>query len=302
MTCVVYSKGKVYADSLIIKDGEHLHSMTKINELLAPPHVKSDKPGFVIDDTIYGWIGSGGLPAMSQFAKKLEEMARAATEEKPADFESYFEFYKAAVSQNLVVGQGNLFDIFMIGEKMNHMFSFTYRGGFTYEAFDKEMSMALGSGHRLWMNFYQDHKDPIRAMLETFFVDENSGGMIDVWETGYTDKKEGEEPHFFFRREGVIEIPKKMIRYYLDKVRPHQKGLKIPLQLVRRQRLNAAVRAAAEDQEQMMATIEKRDETIKQLEAKLARYEKRLGIGKKKPAAKKVAVKKAAPAVAAPAV
>lgn len=279
MTCIVWHKDKLYADSMTVKDDEIFHSLTKINSYLTPFRIHSDKEGFVFDDRIHAWTGTGGNAAMFKFAAWLE------TESKNPEpsYTHIIAFYKLVAEQNLVNGMGNLFEIFFVGEQYNHSFRLDYTKGFSYHRFEKTETVFMGSAHSLCMQFMQEWEDPIRVMLEAFYIDPASGGMIEVW--GWSEKHKADGVPLF-RREGMtMDIPKEYLRHFLDKLTSTK--TKIEPHFIRKGDSDVMLARAAKLNLELEETVAKQKRLLDQ-------YRKRLGIGqakkqtaKKKPAAKK---------------
>jgi hypothetical protein len=226
MTCIVWHKDKLYADSLFYKDNELFTSLTKIQSFLLPFKMVLDRDDFRFDDTIHAWSGTGGFRAMTRFAEWMESEGTGG-----AKFGTIMSFYSLAAKQSLVDAMTTYFDIFLVGEQYNHTFQLDAINGFSYRRYDKQESVFMGSGHRVCTAFMQDTEDPIRAMLETFYVDLGSGGMIEVWEM--TKDPDGMA---LFRREGLMmDIPKMHLRHFLDVLNPN-KNEKIGLHYERTQK------------------------------------------------------------------
>jgi hypothetical protein len=270
MTCIVWHKNRLYADSAINKDGEVLHSLTKIQQILTPFRIKSEKEGFVFDDIVHGWSGTGAFMPMVKFVESLEDDARA-----DSDSSTALLFYTIAAEKDLVVAMGNLFEVLLIGEQFNHSFRFD-EAGFSYKKYEKNEIVCMGGGAQLCLNNIkrapEDAKvDVIRAMFDTFYHDGNSGGFIDIWEMA--EHPDDKRP--IFRRYGLHhEIPKDLLIGVMEKVYPN--GRKIEPSFLRRELMYQPLLNL--DKENQALTAE-----LNTLKAKLKRYEKRLGIVPKAP-------------------
>jgi hypothetical protein len=283
MTCIVWHKGKLYADSYTVKENETFQSLTKITQYVTPVKVVCTLPGFDINDRVFAWTGSGGNAAMKKFADWLE--IEGANPDAQGRFGAIFDFYTLVADQQLVNGMGNLFEIFFVGEQYNHSFRLDYTKGFSYQRLDKNESVFYGSGHQLCLNFMKEWQDPVRAMLETFFIDPASGGMIEIW--GWREPRpEDVLPHF--HREGIVmDIPKEHLRYFLDHLCKNKRK-PIPPHYIRKGEADVMLARAAKLNLELEETIAKQARLI-------ARLQKQLGIVPakkvvKKPAAKKVEV------------
>lgn len=283
MTCIVWTKNKLYADSHIYKDGEVLQSLCKIQQILKPIRIKSNKEGFIFDDIVHGWTGSGAFMPMVKFVESLER-DDANMEKHPEDVDSSgvtMAFYKLATHHDLVVSMGNIFSIFMVGEKDNHCFSFETEG-FSYKKYPKTDTVCLGGARELVLNYMKsqesDNPDVLRAMFQTFYQDHASGGFIDCWEM--MEHEDDKKP--VFRRYGLHhDIPRDLIPTILEKVYPNKR--RIEPTFVRRELLMKPLIAI--DNENQNITKE-----LAAAHAKIRRYEKKLGINQpKKPAVKKAA-------------
>lgn len=279
MTCIVWHKNKLYADSAIHKDGETLYSLSKIQQILVPFRINSEKEGFVFDDIVHGWSGTGAFMPMVKFVESLERDAKS----EDANSGLTISFYDMAAEADLVVSMGNLFDILLIGEKANHSFRFEPEG-FAYKRYEKNEIVCMGGGAQLCLNNIKkaptDAKvDVIRAMFETFYHDLNSGGFIDIWEMideHETDKKP------VFRRYGLHHhVPRDLLIPIMEEVYPN--GKKIEPSFLRRELMYKPL--VAIDQQNQALEAE-----LKKAHAKIKRYEKQLGITPK-PARKKAATK-----------
>lgn len=276
MTCIVYHKNKLYADSMVYANGEFYHSLTKIQGIILPFQIKCDKEGFQFDDIVHGWSGTGAPMPMQKFVDSLE------SDSKDPDAAGSIHtvlFYRIAQERDLVVAQGNLFEIFLIGEKKNHSFRFDHEG-FKYTPYDKDTTIAMGSGHELCMNYIkaqpQEKTDILRAMFETFFHDPSSGGFVDCWEMT-TDKND--KP--LFQRFGLHhDIPKEYISGLLETVYPNRRRI-LPT-YVRPEKLTRIALDLDNQVNELTAELDR----AKKL---LSRYRKKLGIREPR-------VKKAAPA------
>jgi hypothetical protein len=289
MTCIVWTKNKLYADSHIYKDGEVLQSLCKIQQILKPIRIKSEKEGFVFDDIVHGWTGSGAFMPMVKFVESLERDSNA-MEEKPEDHDATgvtVAFYKLATHHDLVVAMGNIFSIFLIGEKDNHCFSFETEG-FSYKKYPKTETVCMGGARELVLNFLkaQDSSNPdvLRAMFQSFYQDHASGGFIDCWEM--TEHEDDGKP--VFRRYGLHhEIPRDLIPQILEQVYPNKK--RIEPTFLRRELMYKPLLAIDSENQELTKKLAAANAKIKRLEKKLGNTPP-----VKKPAAKK-AVKQAAP-------
>lgn len=273
MTCIIWHKNKLYADSMFQKDGELFQSMSKIQSIQKPFKIKSEEIGFRFNDTVHAWTGTGGFPAMMAFVNSLKMDAEQFDEAKGT-----ISFYTLAVEQQLIARMANVFEVFLIGEEANHSFAVNVEG-FKYTRYDKKVSITFGSGYEVCMTYLKQHKDPLRALFETFMIDKHSGGHIDVWSAIERD----DDKPFVFCREGIMtDVPRGFLRQYLDIFFPDKK-VPIPLAFVRRSHLERELMNAAShvlELEKKLELSEKRNRTL--LEQKRAA---------KQPAAKKAAPK-----------
>jgi hypothetical protein len=285
MTCIVWTKNKLYADSHIYKDGEVLQSLCKIQQILKPIRIKSEKEGFIFDDIVHGWTGSGAFMPMVKFVESLERDA-ASMEKHPEDTDSSgvtMAFYKLATHHDLVVAMGNIFSILMVGEKDNHCFSFEPEG-FTYKKYAKTETVCMGGGRELVLNYMKsqesENPDVLRAMFQTFYQDHASGGFIDCWEM--TDHDDGKP---VFRRHGLHhDIPRDLIPTILEKVYPNKR--RVEPTFVRRELLMKPLIAIDAENQELTKKLAAANAKIKRLEKKLS-----VTPQVKKPAAKKVVKK-----------
>jgi hypothetical protein len=273
MTCIVWHKNKLYADSLVYKDGEQYHSLTKIQGIVNPFAIKCGREGFVFDDIVHGWSGTGAYMPMLKFVESLENDAK----ENEKDYSDHTVlFYGIAAEKDLVVAMGNLFEVLLIGEKFNHSFRFD-TDGFIYRKYEKGDIVTMGSGCHMVMNYMRaaetgEKVDVLRAMFQTFIHDHASGGFIDIWEmTTHEDKKP------IFQRVGLHhEIPRDLIQSVLDKVYPNKRRIHPTFQ-----RPDTWMRALLNlDEENKRVTAE-----LAAAKKLLSRYRKKLGI--REPRAKK---------------
>lgn len=220
MTCYLHHEGRYYADGVVVKGEEKIVGVCKIRRLLDPLyiHLKGDEGQEPkIDDVVYGWFGTGVQHCMERFVESLIAF--------PGD-QAHIPLasYRMAAAAELV-NSYNEFEIVLVGKKFDHRFQF-YPQYFQHSVFEKYQTYCLGGGGPLAFRFLEGHMDPIRAILETSMVDDNTGGPIDVWAL---DTKEGDPDFRIFRRVGLHdEIPPKLVSHYLhqldqrglDKVRP----------------------------------------------------------------------------------
>jgi hypothetical protein len=219
MTTILYHGERLFADSTIFKGSDRLHSLEKIVMLDLPFRILCDGEHFKFDDIVYGYSGTGNQDAMAAFAKHLETSIRERESSKMT-----IALYEMMAHASIIIG-GNTFEIFMIGKEANHSFRLD-EAGFLYIRYEKDQTVALGSGSRDVIKHIQHHRDPVRAMFETFFTEEHSGGWIDCW--GLLEQ----DGLHMFRRLGMCEpMPADLIRLILDKY--HRDSEEMPLQFVR---------------------------------------------------------------------
>lgn len=219
MTTILYHDKRLFADSAVYKGSDRLHCLDKIVMLNPPIKIISDKEDFVFDDTVYGYSGTGNMDAMAAFAKHL---GHSLEDHKSSKFTMLF---YAMMADSAVVQRGNTFECFMIGEKANHSFRFD-ESGFSYIRYELDQTVALGSGCQDVIRNVVYHRDPVRAMLETFITDTTSGGWIDCWSLMEQDGLQ------MFRRVGLCEpLPSDLIRPVMERF--HRGSEEIPLQFVR---------------------------------------------------------------------
>lgn len=229
MTTILYHQGRIYADSTIVKGTERLDSLTKIQRIETPFQIKSEREDFVFDDKVYGYSGTGSQPGMAGIVENF-----AVSSKTHGNSDATISFYNIA-AQSGMVGYGTTFEVMLVGEKALHNFRFDTEG-FKYIRYEKENIVTMGSGSTDCLAHIQYHDDPVRAMLETFATEVNSGGFIDCWQLS---EKEGEfegvpTKTYRFERVGIFEpIPKDLIRYVLQKVWPDPMNDPIPLTFVR---------------------------------------------------------------------
>lgn len=281
MTCIVWHKNKLYADSIVYKDGEKYHSLTKIQGILNPFAIKCGREDFQFDDIVHGWSGTGAYMPMLKFVESLETDAKV----NDQDFsDPTILFYALAAEKDLVVAMGNLFEVFLIGEKANHSFRFD-TDGFVYKKYEKEEVVCLGSGAHMVMNFLKnDYASPtekldvIRAMFQTFIHDHASGGFIDIWEM--ITHEDGTP---LFQRKGLHhEIPRELIQSVLDKVYTGKRRVQPTFQ--RPDKWMRLLLNLDDENKRIAAELER----AKKL---LSRYRKKLGIREPKPRVSKEVTK-----------
>lgn len=229
MTAVLYYKDRVYADSTVIKGSERLDSLIKIKSFDAPFKIVSDREGFVIDDVVHGYSGTGSHPAMDGLVTCLETDMNG-----QGNIHGAIGHFNMAYAGGLLVF-GNVFEAILVGEKGNHSFRFDSEG-FNYTFYDKDKMVGLGTGGQEVITHLKHHGDPIRAMYQAFASDELSGGWIDCWEMVEVEKEiEGEKiTRWTFRRRGMREpIPRDLILHVLDMHWPKPGVDKVPLQFRR---------------------------------------------------------------------
>ncbi len=280
MTCIVWQKNKLYADSLVYKDGELLHSLTKIQGILHPFRIQCERAGFVFDDIVHGWSGTGAYMPMLKFVETLQ--GDALTEGmKDGPSSGTILFYEIATEKDLVVAMGNLFEVLLIGEQANHSFRFD-TDGFAYKRYEKTDVVCMGSGAQMCLNHIQSTPDEgsidvLRAMLQVFAHDQASGGFIDCWEM--TKDKEGAP---LFQRFGLHhEIPKDLIHKVLDTVYPNKRRVRPTF--VRQDRMMRSLLVLDNENQEM-------SKKLALAEARNRRYRKKLGIAE--PKVKAVSAKK----------
>ncbi|WP_144106842.1 hypothetical protein [Paraburkholderia sp. BCC1886] len=270
MTCIVYTENRLYADSRIVKGTELFDSLSKIKRIHPAMEITSSIKGFEIQDRILGFAGTGGQPAMEAFVTKLRKVEA----DKNQSFETVFEFYQMVAEQALVVETGNIFELLMIGERFNHQFAMR-PDGFQYTKVEKDVSLAYGSGAKLFTKFVAEHGDPIRAMYETFRVDPHSGGMIDVWEFDAGD----EHTMPSFNRVGMAEgIPSKSVGRFLSAL-PRKL---LPLTYVRKSALDRVVAVSAEDNAEYVRQLDEREAKESELKATIKELRKKLAAERRK--------------------
>lgn len=219
MTTILYHDGRLFADSTIYKGSDRINSLEKIVLLNPPFKILSDRPEFEFDDIVYGYSGTGSQDAMEAFAEHLQGNIK-----EREDSRLTIAFYDMVSTSNMIV-PGNSFEIFFIGEKANHSFRLDHQG-FLYTRYELDQTVALGSGAQDVIRNITHHRDPIRAMMETFITDTTSGGWIDCWALREDDGLKR------FRRVGLCEpIPTDLIRPVMEKF--HADMEEIPLQFVR---------------------------------------------------------------------
>jgi len=281
MTCIVWHKNRLYADSAVHKDGETLFSFSKIQPILVPFRIQSVREGFVFDDIVHGWSGTGAFMPMVKFVESLESDAKAKDDEDSLSNHTVL-FYKLAADKDLVVSMGNLFEVLLIGEKANHSFRWD-TDGFSYRRYEKTEIVCMGGGAQLCMNNIkrateESKVDILRAMFDTFYHDTNSGGFIDIWEMIEHEK----DKKSVFRRYGMHHhIPRDLLVPVMNEIYPN--GKKIEATFLRRELMYAPLLGLDEENKRVTAELSK-------ALAKIRRYEKQLGIVPK-PARKKAAPK-----------
>lgn len=250
MTTIIYHRNKVYADCSFYKGRDRFESITKIQRILDPFSIKCEKEDFAFDDVVYGWSGTGNQQLMGKFVAHLEHQAK--TRENSG---LSIAFYNMAASEQLV-SPSLTFEVILVGKEFNHGFRYD-EFGFAYKKYGKDETITLGGGGRHAMRFLQEHGDPIRAMWEVFQIDENSGGMIDVWELGPAMKGNG----LVFNRAGMMDSPEKVLLPMLLNSIFKDKTQDIPLSFVRRRDgeiVEASLRASISRLDKQIVSLKKR--------------------------------------------
>jgi hypothetical protein len=253
MTTILYHKGRVYADSTVIKGSERLDCLTKIQGFEMPFRIFSDREGYVFDDVVHGYTGTGSQPGMTGFTNMLK-----VDQDNHQSVHGVIGHFRMAFEGGLCV-HGNTFEAFLIGEKANHSFRFD-GDGFNYTLYEKDKIVAMGSGSQEVMAHIQYHGDGVRAMLEAFVTDPNSGGWIDCWSMDEEDRVfEGEtKKRWIFKRVGMREpIPKDLIRHVLQMKFADPNKDEVPLQFVRAKTWTDAYTALLFQNEELKKKIER---------------------------------------------
>jgi len=237
MTTILYHDGRLFADSTVYKGRDRINSLDKIVMLNPPFRILSDKENFVFDDIVYGYSGTGSQDAMEAFTAHMEGNVK-----EKGDSKLTLAFYDMMTTASVIV-PGNTFEVFLIGGQANHSFRFD-NDGFVYTRYEKDQTVALGSGSRDVIRNITFHRDPIRAIMETFTTDDTSGGWIDCWglreENGLT----------MFRRLGLCEpLPQDLIRPIMSRF--HKDMEEIPLQFVRNSTNSQMVVAMGKENEKL---------------------------------------------------
>lgn len=257
MTTILYCDGKLYADSAVYKGNDRFVTLNKINAFPRPTRIKCDVGFYTFDDIVYGWAGTGSQSAMAAFTRSLIKIDEGGDELKDMTSRTLMAAYRLAYDLDLITDE-NTFGILLLGKEFNHQFVFN-RMGFDYTQMALDRNLALGSGNDLVKKFYLHHRDPIRAMLETFWLEELSGGPIDIWELSRGDIIRFERIGLFEEIERT-EIPKFLESYKpgVDQVFP---------EIVRASRFyNSLLKTAKEELEtpaQRRTRLKKEDQEIK---------------------------------------
>lgn len=218
MTTILYVNDRVYADSRHYKDGEVFESLTKVQKFWIPRRIFQDEAGMAFDDIVYGWVCTGALASANAFVEMITDYDEGENSSKATAF------YREVVKQQLAVTSYNTFEVIFIGKKANHSFQFT-TDGFSYREYANSMMFAMGSGNSFVTQYMKAYDDPIRAMMETFYIDEMSGGIIDIW------KVDRETEGLNFMREGIVEpLERHLIPIVLEKF---NRDKKMGCQLIR---------------------------------------------------------------------
>jgi hypothetical protein len=229
MTTVLFYKDRVYADSTVYKGSEQLDALTKIKSFELPFKILSTREGYVVDDTVHGYSGTGSQPAMEGLIECLK-----------TDMDGQGNIHGAIGHFNMayvggLLANGNVFEAVLVGEKGRHSFRFDGEG-FIYTFYPMDKIVGLGTGGQEAVVHVQHHGDPVRAMLQAFATDDKSGGWIDCWEMIQVEQDiEGTSTlRWTFRRRGMREpIPRDLILHVLDMHWPKPGTDKVPLQFRR---------------------------------------------------------------------
>jgi hypothetical protein len=192
MTCLLWHKNRFYADSNMVKGGELFESLTKIQSMMGKPiEIKSET--YAVDDRIVGWACTGtnevgGGVVVSLIKKGLDETMLS---------------LKNAVTMQLINVENHL-TVFMIGEKSNYKIDLKI-GYTSWDAVPHEKGWAGGTGGYTAAEAVLMGGDPVRAMYKACYVDDNSGGMIDVWVFTPPEGTNIGDRKALFYREGMME-------------------------------------------------------------------------------------------------
>lgn len=171
MTTIVFDNKRVYADSGMTKGMEKFQSMSKVRALKTPFPMSSKKYG--MKDVVHGWACTGSIRAAEAFVRDAEHFG---------DIDIYLMLYNMADDLALLNTDNN-FEIIFIGE--NALYCVRNQDPEKpFEVIKHKERIALGSGASILADILRTNKlaSIIRAMYATFVQDENSGGLIDVWE------------------------------------------------------------------------------------------------------------------------
>lgn len=182
MTCIFFCKTRLYTDTKYVKDGETFLSMTKVKRLKEPLVVEW-KPREGIDqvqslypehftDSIHGYVVTGANQPADVFMWRLIAVK--------GDIDALYEQYFHVMKGKLVTGD-NHFTIILIGEKADYAFSLDY-DIVSLRVHPRDDPFAYGTGGDAAMKEWVRTDDPIRAMYSAYWIDEQSGGVTDIWD------------------------------------------------------------------------------------------------------------------------
>lgn len=170
MTTILWHKGLLYADSLLVKGEERLQSLTKVHKLLEPIKMRS-KTRRYFNDTVYGWVATGLNEAAEAFVELLA---------KEKDLDDVLLPYEVAAEVRLN-NAWNHFEIILIGNKARYAFDFEAEG-MKLKRYAETETVCVGSGCQIVIDEMKKGAVPLRAIYHAFYHQPDfTGGMIEVW-------------------------------------------------------------------------------------------------------------------------